>query len=308
MLDAIVAGAKQDILFVAAAGNGGRDSVGDDNDLTGNFPSNYSTVAGAGYEAVIAVASITSSGGRSSFSNYGATTVDLGAPGSAIYSTVAGGGYASFSGTSMATPHVAGAIALYSSLSGQSAADIAGNLLASTAATASLAGKTVTGGRLDVSNFLSKVGTSPTPAPTLREGTIGSDTVVGTTGADKIMGVPATGSHSGIGTIDTLIGNGGADLFLLGDNGRGRYYDDGRGRTAGTSDYAVIRDFAADDKIQLDGTAANYVQKAILLNGVSGMGIYHDTNGNGLFDSRDELIGIVQNASQPLDQTSFVYV
>jgi Ca2+-binding RTX toxin-like protein len=209
----------------------------------------------------------------------------------------------------MATPHVAGAIALYSSLSGQSAADISANLLASTAATSSLSGKTVTGGRLDVPTFLSKVGTVPPPVETVNEiyGTTSSDTITGTTGADKIWGVPATGTHTGRNTIDTLTGNGGADTFVLGD-GRGRFYDDGRGSRSGTGDYAVIKDLGTDDKIQLKGAAVEYIQKAITLNGVSGMGIYHDSNGNGAFDSRDELIGIVEGATQPIEPTQFVFV
>jgi subtilisin family serine protease len=55
LLDAIVRGARQDILFVAAAGNGGGDRVGDNNDATGNFPSNYDTTAAVGFDAVVAV-------------------------------------------------------------------------------------------------------------------------------------------------------------------------------------------------------------------------------------------------------------
>jgi hypothetical protein len=105
-----------------------------------------------------------------------------------------------------------------------------------------------------------------------------------------------------------LSGNGGSDLFVLGDNGRGRYYDNGSKLSSGTSDYALIKDFGADDKLQLDGLASNYLQRAITLNGVDGMGIYHDTNGNGAFDSRDELIALLQGVSTTVALSQFVFV
>ncbi|MFO1540870.1 MAG: S8 family peptidase, partial [Chloroflexota bacterium] len=155
MLDAIRAAGDAGILFIAAAGNSTSN-----NDSVGSYPSNYDcsrTLAGAarGYDCVIAVASTTSTGGISSFSSYGATTVDLGAPGSSVWSTLPGNTYGSYSGTSMATPHVTGAAALCAATaSGISSGDIRNAVVGGAQPLASLAGKTVTGGRLDVPSTL----------------------------------------------------------------------------------------------------------------------------------------------------------
>ena len=150
LADAISRANAREILFIAAAGNNKTN-----NDITLSYPSGYNV------PNVIAVASITSDGTLSDFSQYGATTVDICAPGSAILSTlpIASGkkvisGYGTYSGTSMATPHVTGAAALYKAINpGATAAQIKTALLSRATATPSCAGKVVTGGRLNVSGF-----------------------------------------------------------------------------------------------------------------------------------------------------------
>jgi len=141
--DAFRIAGQYGILHVAAAGNGY--GVERDNDIYPHYPASYDL------SNVVAVANTTAGDGLSSGSYYGAASVDLGAPGEAILSTLPGGGYGTRTGTSMASPHVAGAAALlfdlHPDMSWQEARDL---LFAGVEPLASLNGRCTTGGRLDV--------------------------------------------------------------------------------------------------------------------------------------------------------------
>ncbi|KAF0815091.1 Extracellular basic protease [Andreprevotia sp. IGB-42] len=145
---------------IVAAGN-------DNEDAANHRPANCS--------GVVTVASTTSSGARSSFSNYGAL-VTLAAPGSSILSTIdtgtttpVGDGYGNKSGTSMATPHVAGAVALMLSANpGLTPAQVT-DILRSTAKAVSCpagCGAGLLDARAAVAKARALLLTTPTPAPT----------------------------------------------------------------------------------------------------------------------------------------------
>jgi subtilisin family serine protease len=147
LYDAIQTAGEQGALFIAAAGNEGRN-----NDKIASYPANYNL------PHIISVASTTNTNGLSYFSNYGATTVDLGAPGSDIYSTWPGGTYNTISGTSMATPHVTGAaVLLWSEHPTWTPQQVKDQLMQTTDKISALNGKSVSGGRLNINNALDSV-------------------------------------------------------------------------------------------------------------------------------------------------------
>ncbi len=439
LASAVSRAASRDILYIVAAGNGGSDGIGDNNDTTPTWPANLNTQNTAGYDAVISVASITSTGALSGFSNYGSTTVDIAAPGSGVTSTLPEGSYGTWSGTSMAVPHVAGAAALYAALNPTAtAAQIKAAILDSAAATPSLSGLVATGGRLDIGALLNVTVPPPPPPPPpatattattaasaasattadrgrdgghqqdqrqfrpcegwrpgrwhdrrhyadpawqvvldpggrreprclsqrpegrhcrmddvrnhgeleLHRGfpcpgraahlvgarrarfrfgrghlhhlqrhhlcppepglrTDGNDDVRGTARVDILSGMPASSSVLGMGTRDTLTAGVGNDIFVLGDS-RGIFYNDGSASSAGRTDYAVIRDFTQGDRIQLSDDVSDYFFVSTRVDRDAGLGIFADTNGNGSFDTTDELIGIVSRVTS-LQASDFIF-
>lgn len=142
--DAIVAANKAGLSFVAAAGN---DSA--DNDSTDSFPSNFNV------ENMVAVGSFNAAGVKSGFSNFGLKSVHVMAPGSEILSTFKDENYEVLSGTSMATPHVAGVIGLLlTQWPDLTPAQIRSHLISTSHKTDALSKSSVSGGRVDAYSAL----------------------------------------------------------------------------------------------------------------------------------------------------------
>ena len=193
--------AEAGITFVAAAGNRGTDS-----DLLPRYPGSYDL------PNVIAVASLTAGGELAGSSCYGAKSVDLAAPGTLILSTWKGGGWVALSGTSMAAPHVSGTVALLAAAKpGITVAEVRTAILGTTAPLAALAGKTVTGGRLDAFAALASVrGTTATvmAAPPLvyaerfdRAGPLSAPWVTRLGGFTNSGGVAVSGAGVSVATL-----------------------------------------------------------------------------------------------------------
>jgi len=138
LFDAIAASRAINHVFVAAAGNDGLNT-----DISVSYPQGYAI------DNIISVAASDNNDARASFSNYGATSVDLAAPGVNIYSTYLGT-YAYLEGTSMATPHVTGVVALVQTLSPTwTYTQVRDRILQTIRPVAAFNGITTTGGVLD---------------------------------------------------------------------------------------------------------------------------------------------------------------
>jgi subtilisin family serine protease len=142
LYDAVAAANTAGILFVAAAGN-----ETNDNDNSPSYPASYDL------PNVLSVAAVDRNGNLASFSNYGAQSVHLAAPGVDIVSTVLGSNYASYSGTSMATPHASGVAALVAGREGTlTAAALKSRLMSTVQPLQGLSGVVVSGGMLNAYN------------------------------------------------------------------------------------------------------------------------------------------------------------
>lgn len=153
--------ASTNLLVVTAAGNSGTN-----NDVIPHYPSGFDS------PQILSVAASDASDGIPSFSNYGAVSVDVAAPGEWIlstYPTALGHQYIKMKGTSMATPHVAGLAALLLTVNpGLSPSQLKSLIMNNVDQVSAFSGKTVSGGRINAANSLSAAGGSPpTPGPSV---------------------------------------------------------------------------------------------------------------------------------------------
>ncbi len=194
-LEAAIAAARDDIghVFVAAAGNDGTSSA--------SYPARY------GLDNIISVAATDNRDGIASFSNFSTTNVDIAAPGVDIASSVPGNSYSYFSGTSMASPHVAGLAALvYSSAPSLSYSDVINNILSNGRSVAGLATRTATGMVIDAGASMNNLSVAPSITPRQDLYTAQPGVATNTIGADLSQGTDAV--VNGSGTLHFRINNG----------------------------------------------------------------------------------------------------
>jgi hypothetical protein len=190
---------------------------------------------------VISVAATDQNDKLASFSNYGATTVDLAAPGVSIYSTVPGNKYATYSGTSMATPYVSGVAALCWAVDpNATVAEVRSALLQGVDPLASLSGKLVSGGRLDAYKTLGLIEADVPQGPAIGSLTTSSSSVV----AGSAVTLTAHGLAAPSGTV--------TNVYFYQDTNNNGQYDSGDALVASTS---TIAGGAASASLSTSGLA-----------------------------------------------------
>ncbi len=239
--------------FVAAAGNSGEDA-----DETPHYPSSYDL------DNIISIAAVNNRALLSSFSNYGATSVDIGAPGESILSTlpVAQGSYGTYSGTSMATPHVSGIVALMLSVDSTLTGTGVRQLLINTAVDLpSLDGKTVSGGMANAAAALAALGpVTPNDPPSVAisgpaDGASfeeGASIAFSATASDTEDG-DLTGSIAWTSSVDGAIGTGGSfsKVLSVGIHVITASVTDSKGQTASDSVTVTVNDTTPDQIISV---------------------------------------------------------
>lgn len=199
--DAIQAAGDAGILFVVAAGNEGADL-----DRQPRYPPAYQL------SNIVVVAATDRNDQLARFSNFGAGTVDLAAPGVGIYSTTPGDHYAWFDGTSMATPYVAGTAALlWSAVPNATAAEVRSALLGGVDRLPSLEGLVASAGRLNARGALDELGLS------IVAGQPGDGTVLGEAPTDFVLRFSAPLSPQSLRPERFLVNNRPADRAVLVD-------------------------------------------------------------------------------------------
>jgi subtilisin family serine protease len=217
--EAILRADKEGILCIAAAGNEKNNNDGS----KALYPASYDLAN------IISVAATDQDDELWDYSNYGATSVDVGAPGVNIYSTSPGSGYSYKNGTSMATPHAAGVAALLWGFDpGLTHAQVSDTILESTDPLPSLIGRTVTGGRINAYNVLTYELPDPPQAPSGLGASAVSSSAIDlswTDGSDNERGFVIERKDGAEGTY-AAVANPGADTTTYADTGldEGTFY------------------------------------------------------------------------------------
>jgi subtilisin family serine protease len=322
---AIINAANQGIRFSISAGNNGKDVDGFSPGSAGSHPNVYT------------VSAVDSNFMMTFWSNWdrldatdAIDNVDLAAPGSSILSYYKNGQLATLSGTSMASAHVAGLLITGGVQAGHTVIPNYGGTadpfaLSSTKVFDPSVNKPIPPAPAPAPAPVATPAPAPAPvpnppapvappAPVITNksywGTLGNDIITGSdtpNQVDWLSGALSTGTtlaEMGRGQIDTLIGNVGADIFLLSDK-RGLFYGDRQALKSSIVDHAIIKNFTpGEDKLQLKGVqwVWNYSDGNTF--------VYWDRNRNGILDFSpsvdDQLIAIVEGVNR-LSASDFVY-